>query len=207
MRAIAAARRARGCGRERRADDNGAGRLGFHAHSLSPRTCVCVCACVRVRGPDFVLCAALYGYSKWIPYWGSPRVPFAYGAGHREFSYAPYRVHAQGAIARRHCALTFVRAATYDANELNTNACRAGYSKIMTDAGCEAAAASLGFSYYGNSTYPSYPSGCFFEPTGARLNLDPVGAAASWLWPLCQISGAPLKPPRRPPTVPPWGIP
>jgi len=82
-------------------------------------------------------------------------------------------------------------AATYDANELGTNACRTGYSKITTDAGCEAAAASLGFSYYGNSTYPSYPSGCFFEPTGARLNLDPIGAAASWLWPLCQITGSP----------------
>jgi hypothetical protein len=103
------------------------------------------------------------------------------------------RAHAHGAIVR---ALTCVRAAplTYVGNYLGSNVCPAGYSKITTDAGCEAAGASLGYSYYGNFTYPAYPSGCIIEPTGARLNLDPIGAGYSAFRPLCQISGAPLKP-------------
>jgi len=88
---------------------------------------------------------------------------------------------------------TMAPAATYDANELDTNVCRVGYSKITTDAGCEAAAASLGYSYYGNWTYPAYPSGCFIEPTGARLNLDPIGAGYGALRPLCRISGSNLR--------------
>ena len=114
------------------------------------------------------------------------------------------RAHAHGAIVR---ALTCVRAAslTYVGNYLGSNVCPAGYSKITTDAGCEAAGASLGYSYYGNFTYPAYPSGCFIEPSGARLNLDPIGAGYSALRPLCQISGAPPQTAtRRPPEGPPW---
>jgi len=81
---------------------------------------------------------------------------------------------------------------TYVGNYLGSNVCPAGYSKITTDAGCEAAGASLGYSYYGNFTYPAYPSGCFVEPSGARLNLDPIGAGYSAFRPLCQISGSNL---------------
>ena len=105
-------------------------------------------------------------------------------------------------------------------NDFNTDSCREGYSKIMTEAGCAEAATKLtlggcfmcylsNYTYTGVSTDPLFPSGCYVTPTDVRLNLDPTGAGYADFRPLCEVTGAPPKPPPDPahlsdtPSVPP----
>ncbi len=88
-------------------------------------------------------------------------------------------------------------------NDANTNVCRAGSSKITTEATCEAAAAFLGTPYSGFTLLgqrSSRPSGCYVykditfqstSPPTVYFNPGATGAAFPDAKPLCNVTGAP----------------
>ncbi len=73
---------------------------------------------------------------------------------------------------------------------LNSDACPAGFSKIVLEAACVNAAAAVGTSYIGNETLAYKPSGCYSAHDYVSFNAIRKGGPIEYCKPLC--AGAPL---------------
>ena len=77
--------------------------------------------------------------------------------------------------------------------QANTNLCPNHYSKIKTEAECEAAAIAIGKTFIeGRPLIPTFPSGCFFVnvngfPSGVAFNTHGTGAPHTNANPVCVL--------------------
>jgi hypothetical protein len=123
-----------------------------------------------------------------------PRVPLEYSRGTDRVLLPNCAWYSQRIRA---CAHARVCAADYGLGPANTNACRAGNSKITTEVTCRVAAGFLGKPYGGSTSYNYNPSGCYLNTSvgSVYLNTHPTGGTAANAQPLCLGTGAPFQSP------------